>query len=75
MNLSGIYSRWDLLNINVRQEQYEPVVPMEPSKSMSMIPESGYIKDLEIKIKQLEQQIAAFSKEKTRDSSDKITLL
>jgi hypothetical protein len=27
--MTGIYNRWDLLNVNIRQEDYEPLVPME----------------------------------------------
>jgi hypothetical protein len=29
INLTGSYSRWDILNLNVREELYEPLVPME----------------------------------------------
>ncbi len=59
VNLSGIYSRWDLLNLNVRQEPYEPMVDME--KAETMFSGLGRTKDLEEKVKQLEQQIAALS--------------
>jgi len=29
INLTGSYSRWDILNLNVREKLYEPLVPME----------------------------------------------
>ena len=50
VNITGIYSRWDLLNLKVRQEPYEPVVDMEEAEVMF----SGLrqVKDLEEKIKQ-----------------------
>jgi len=63
VNLSGIYSRWDLLNLNVRQEVYEPVVPAEVPKAVHG--ESEYVKDLEARIKQLEQQITILLSDKS----------
>ncbi len=32
INLTGSYSRWDIMNLNVRQEQYRPLVQMERSE-------------------------------------------
>jgi len=29
INITGLYSRWDILSLRVRQEDYEPIVPME----------------------------------------------
>ena len=58
VSLPGIYSRWDLININVRQESYEPVVPMEAPEEALPVSESNRIKDLEARLTQLEQQIA-----------------
>ena len=58
ISLTGIYSRWDLININVRQESYEPVVPMEAPEEALPVSESNRIKDLEARLTQLEQQIA-----------------
>jgi hypothetical protein len=29
INITGIYSRWDILSLRVRQNDYEPIVPME----------------------------------------------
>ena len=56
VNLVGIYSRWDLLNLNVRQEIYEPVAPVEIAEAVSG--ESEHVKNLEARIKQLEEQIS-----------------
>ncbi|MFC1902546.1 nitrilase-related carbon-nitrogen hydrolase [Chloroflexota bacterium] len=68
-SLAGIYNRWDLINMNLRQEPYEPLVPMESLKKVSPTPESHQIKDLEAQIMQLEQRIAALSPEMTKDIS------
>ena len=56
-NLTGLYSRWDLLNLNINQETYQPILPMEEPGSKSV----DRVKDLEGQVKQLEQQIAALS--------------
>lgn len=58
-NISGIYSRWDLININVRQQTYQPVLPMEATPSLA--PASEGTRDLEARVEQLEQRLAAFS--------------
>ncbi len=69
--IAGIYSRWDLLNVNVKQESYEPLCTMEIPGKSSPDSESQQIKDLEARIKQLEQQIAAFSREQEKDFTNK----
>jgi len=70
VNLAGIYSRWDLININVRQEPYEPVATMEPMEMVSPASESDQTKDLETRVKQLEQQMAMLSRETTKETND-----
>jgi len=59
-NLTGNYARWDLFSLNVQQETYKPLVPMDAGMTLSA-PESERIRDLEARIKQLEQHIATFS--------------
>ncbi|MDP2720133.1 MAG: carbon-nitrogen hydrolase family protein [Dehalococcoidia bacterium] len=61
--IAGIYSRWDLFSLNVRQEPYEPFVPMEapPGSALPVLPGES-TKDLEERIKLLERQLAAFSR-------------
>ncbi len=36
INITGLYSRWDILSLLVRQNAYEPIVPME-----ALSPEAG----------------------------------
>jgi len=68
VNLTGNYSRWDLLSINVRQEAYEPLVPTKPAEGEPPFPASDRVMELESRINQLEQQIASFSPEKGKDT-------
>ena len=72
VNLTGVYSRWDLFNVNVRQEPYEPIVPLDSMGRPA--PESRSVKDLEERIKWLEQQVTALSHEKTKGVDDKAGL-
>ena len=70
-DLTGLYSRWDLLSVNVRQERYEPLVPMEASQEALPASQLNRIRDLEARVKELEQQIAAFSRETVEDTDEK----
>jgi len=70
VNLAGIYSRWDLININVQQEPYEPVSLMETMMSGLPAAEPDRIKELEVRLEQLEQQIAKFSREMPPEYGD-----
>lgn len=68
VNVTGIYSRWDLLSLNVRQETYEPVVPMEPMES----PKVESKADVEERIKRLEQQVAALAALRSSNRRDEV---
>jgi predicted amidohydrolase len=70
-NLSGIYSRWDLININVRQELYEPVATMETSEKALPGSEYNKIRDLEARVMHHEQLIAKVLREAGKEISDK----
>ncbi len=69
VNLTGAYSRWDLINLNVRQEGYEPIIPMEAVERLA--PEPKEVNALEERIKLLEQQLAKLSHKKVKDTEDK----
>ncbi|MFC1867204.1 nitrilase-related carbon-nitrogen hydrolase [Thermodesulfobacteriota bacterium] len=66
VNLTGAYTRWDILNVNVRQEPYEPLAAMDDADSPA--PETKSLKE---RIAQLERQVAALSQEKAKDIKDK----
>jgi hypothetical protein len=71
INLAGIYSRWDLINLNVQQGQYEPVVSMEAPEQVLPVSELNHTNVLEARLEQLEQQIAAFSPKLLKDVNTK----
>ena len=62
VNLSGIYSRWDLININVRQESYEPVTAIEPYGDLVESSAEEELQVLSVQVERLEQQIARLSR-------------
>ncbi len=70
-NLTGYYSRWDILNLNVRQGSFEPVQPMLASEVGLPVSESSQTGDLAARVKQLEQQIAVFLAAKGQDTGKK----
>jgi len=55
VNLTGIYDRRDLYNLNVRQDSYQAVTPMERKPDVSA---EEIISNLEKKIVNLEQKIS-----------------
>jgi predicted amidohydrolase len=59
VNLSGIYSRWDLLSLNVSQKPCKPIVEM--NKSETLLWEQTQMTDLEDKIQQLDEKISSLS--------------
>jgi predicted amidohydrolase len=55
VNLTGIYSRWDILSLNVRQQPFEPIHPMEDLEESHRTGESERVRILEERIKELER--------------------
>ena len=70
-NLTGYYSRWDLLNLNVQQETYEPLMPMPAAESVLPASGNNHDCDLEARVRQLEQQIAILTGEKEPNTEGK----
>ncbi len=63
VNLSGIYSRWDLLNVNVRQESYEPVTAIEEYDEFTEPSAEEELQALSAQLEGLEQRITRLSRE------------
>ncbi len=55
INLTGIYSRWDILSLGVRQKQYQPYFPIEDIETASAAGDE--IAELRAKIKALEDKL------------------
>ncbi len=70
VSLTGIYSRWDLLNLHVREESYEPVLPMGTVKALATPSQKTEVADLTARVRQLEEQIGQMS-EKANHEAEK----
>ena len=66
-NLAGIYSRWDLFSLAVKQKGYEPLMPMEVATAEINEDNVKKIARMESKISYLEEQIQSLLKAKTKD--------
>lgn len=71
VNLTGAYSRWDLLTLNVRQEAYDPLIPMASSGEGLPPLAPGRIAELEARLDRLEQQMNSFVPSKGKDTHEK----
>ena len=67
VNLTGNYSRWDLLSLNVKQDTYKSLSPMQPAQELLSSSEAGEIIELKARINQLELLISDFLSEKPGD--------
>ncbi|MBW1803780.1 MAG: hypothetical protein JRJ85_24000 [Deltaproteobacteria bacterium] len=59
INLTGSYSRWDILSVNVRENPYEPLVPMENMEAEARRGGNAEIEKLKRKISLLEEKLRA----------------
>jgi len=71
VNPTGMYDRSDIININVRQEPYQAIMPMAVQEAPLSPPEASRISELEAQVKRLEKQIAAFARTAKKDAKDK----
>jgi hypothetical protein len=66
-NLTGIYSRWDLFSLAVRQKPYEPLIPLEAATGEINENDIDKIARMESRIKSLEEQIQILLEAKEKD--------
>jgi predicted amidohydrolase len=76
VNLRGIYSRWDILSLNVRQKQYEPFYPLEAAEAlMASAPPAAsldQVAELKTKITELEKQLQSIEKTRITEKENKV---
>ena len=63
INLTGNYSRWDILNLNVREKSYQPLLPMEASESDNQDMNAAEMERLRLKVKELQDRVDELSSE------------
>ncbi len=63
INLTGNYSRWDILNLNVREKSYQPLIPMEASESDHKDRNASEIERLKLEVKALQDRVDELSSE------------
>ncbi len=56
-NLLGIYSRWDIFSLAVRQKPYQPLIPLEACEDRLDAKDVDRVKQLEDRIRSMESQI------------------
>ncbi len=57
INLTGIYSRWDVLSLGIRQEQYEPYFPIENIEALAQPADNDEVAQLKARVKTLEDKL------------------
>ena len=57
INLTGSYSRWDILNLNVREKSYRPLVPMETMEPETRGGEMPLVEELLEEIETLKAKV------------------
>lgn len=66
-NLTGIYSRWDLFSLAVRQKPYEPLIPLEAASGEINEDNVEKIGRMESRIRSLEKHIQSLLEAKGKD--------
>jgi len=68
INLTGSYSRWDILSLGVRERQFEPVFPLEAVEVANSAMPTTEIAELMAKIKLLENKLRAIEQTRSGES-------
>lgn len=71
VNLCGIYSRWDIMNIYIRQEPFEPVLPVYKDQQVLSLDQQQIIRQLQLETAELKNRIAALEVGKKLSSRKK----
>jgi nitrilase len=67
INLTGIYSRWDVLSLGVRQRQYEPFFSLEDVEAGASARVTDELAELRAKIESLEGRLRSIEQAKAED--------
>jgi nitrilase len=67
INLTGIYSRWDVLSLGVRQRQYEPFFSLEDVEAGASATVTDELSELRAKIEALEGKLRSIEQAKAEE--------
>jgi nitrilase len=67
INLTGIYSRWDILSLGIRQKQYEPFFILENIEAVASRPVTDELAELKAKIESLEGKLRSIEQAKAEE--------
>lgn len=69
INLTGIYSRWDILSLGVREKQYESVIPLGVEETVSLDTLTAQVTELAAKNRLLENKLRAIGQLKGEEGN------
>ena len=69
INLTGSYSRWDILSLGVREKQYEPAFPLEAMEAATPAMLTAKVVELMAKIKSLEAKLRAIEQMRSEEQN------
>jgi len=69
INLNGIYSRWDILSLGVREKQYEPAFSLEAIEAAIPTRLTTEVADLTAKLKSLEAKLQSLEQIRSEEQS------
>ena len=67
INLTGIYSRWDVLSLGMRQKQYEPFFTLEDIEAVASPTVTDELAELRAKIESLEGKLRSMEQAKAEE--------
>jgi hypothetical protein len=68
INLTGIYSRWDVLSLGVRQKQYQPSFRLEDVEAVASATVTDELAELRAKIESLEGKLRSIEQAKAEEA-------
>lgn len=69
INLTGSYSRWDILSLGVREKQYDPVFPLGVGEAANLAVLTVEVAELTAKVQSLEAKLQTIEETRSEEQS------